>query len=1148
MVKTYRNTHIAFLQFMRISTLVMAIQAVCFTLLWAHNSLGQNINLRLKNAPVKSLFALIEQQADVTFTYNETTLKNVGPVTLSVKNKHLNSILTVLEQTTTLRFERMGSLIAVSATAKLMPAIRSPSAAATQDRHKDSLMTVQGIVTDSLGQPLPGATVRIKGGNRSIVVDENGRFRLSQLNENAVLLVSYTGFKSREFPVNKRSEVTILLTEDVAGLDEAVVIGYGVQRKESLTGAVSTVGAETLENRPVSNLASALQGTTPGLTVTRSSGQPGNEGIRIQMRGATSANGNVNPLLIVDGVSAPISTLQTLNVNDVDNISFLKDAAAAAIYGAQAAGGVILVTTKKGVAGKTTFAYSSLFGADWMLNVPQRMSLLEEANFSNLSAQNAGGSPVYTDAEIQMIKDGIEYYIDPSDTNRYIYLNQKDFVSQTIRDITSMQTHNLSASGGTEKLNFLLSLGTYSKNGAFRVGPDDYNRYNGRINIGVNLSKHISLDSRVAYTKQEVEMPSLNVPALLYQALRLRQRWPIFTPEGRLSGEGSFSANQSYAYLKEGGYHHENENNFDGVFTLRIKELVKGLQLRAIYGAQYNLTDRDLFSRTVELWQRYYPVAYINQTNKFEVTRGTYRTNNLQFLADYAVTLGAGHEFSALAGYQFEDSRMSSVYTSSQNLASNDLPALGLGDDATKTNSQSINTYAYKSYFGRLNYHYQDRYLLELTLRADESSRLAPGLRVKTFPSASVGWNIHKESWYGMSSLFSAVKLRASWGQLGSGLGNIIGNYDFMNMLSRNNNLVLGASEDRAMYFYQSVVPSSSLTWETVQTTNGGLDLGMFGNKLLLSADYYVKYNKNMLTPLQLPGTFGVGTPRTNNGELKSWGWELEVHYRNTAGSDFRYSLGLNVSDNQNKLMNYAGRKVIAAGIVGILEGYPLNSIWGYQTDGYFQSQEEVDNWAFYNANTGVGDIKYVDQNADERINIGRGTVEDHGDLVYLGTDQPRFNFGMNAGFEWRRFDFSFFLQGIGKRTFYATANTINPQVTAPRQPLSIHLDYWSENNRDAAFPRPFRGGQHNYAFSDKWMLNGQYIRLKNIQLGYSLPEKLLQKVSISRVRVYFSGQDLLSVTRLGIFNNLFNPEYLNNVEHQYPFAATASFGLNLTF
>jgi len=1100
-------------------------------------SYAQKITLTKKNASLESIFREIQKQSGYDFFYNSKIIKQAKRVDINVSNASLEEVL-----------EKCFSSQPLTYTLELNTVIIQEKTPPVFMAAQAQVIDVRGTVTDDKGTPLAGATIRVKGSNQATAADRNGVFTINNLKPDAILIVSYTGFIQQEISIGTGSQLSIVLKEDLANLEEVVVVGYGTQRKVNLTGAVSSIDAKSIENRPVSNLATALQGTSPGLVVTRTSGQPGNEDIQVQLRGATSANGNVNPLVIVDGVSAPISILQTLNPNDVKNVTTLKDAAAAAIYGAQAAGGVILVTTKNGTPGKTKIEYSNLFGADWMLNVPQRMSMLDEARFSNLSAKNAGGSPPYTDEDIQRILDGVEYYVDPSDTNKYIYLNQKDFVSQTIRDVTSMQTHNLTASGGTEKLNFLVSLGSYSKNGAFKIGPDAYHRYNGRVNLGAKLTEHISFDSKITYTREKAEMPSLGVPQLLYQALRLRQRWPIFTPEGRLSGEGSFSANQSYAYLKEGGYHNQNNNDFGGVFTLKVADLIKGLQLRAIYGGQYNRSDRDIFSRTVELWQRYFPVAYINQTNKFEVTRGVYNTNNLQFLADYSLSLASKHNFHVLAGYQYEDSRNSSVYTSAQNLASNDLPALGLGDDATKTNSQTINTYAYKSYFGRLNYNYQNRYLFEATIRTDESSRLAPGLRIKTFPSVSAGWNIHQEKWFPAQTFLSSLKLRGSWGQLGSALGNIIGNYDFMNMLSRNNNLVLGSDEERAMYFYQSVVPSSSLTWETVETTNGGLDFGMFNNKLFVSADYYVKFNRNMLTPLQLPVTFGVATPRTNNGELKSWGWEIEANYHNKAGEDFSYTVGFNLSDNQNKLMSYAGRKVISAGIVNILEDYPLRSIWGYETDGYFQTPEEVENAAFYNANTGVGDVKYVDQNNDGRINIGGGTDEDHGDLVYLGNDQPRYNFGITGGFDWKGFDFYFFLQGIGSRTFYATVNTINPQVTAPRQPLAIHNDYWTEDNRDAAFPRPYRGGQHNYVFSDKWMLDGKYIRLKNIQVGYSLPSNLLEKIHIARARIYFSGQDLLTLTNLGIFNNIFNPEYVNNVEFEYPFSATASLGLNITF
>nr|WP_290942312.1 TonB-dependent receptor plug domain-containing protein [Haliscomenobacter sp.] len=320
------------------------------------------------------------------------------------------------------------------------------------------------------------------------------------------MLVSYTGFVTQEVVVGNRTEVDIILVSDARALDEVVVIGYGTQKKENLTGAVSTIDSKSIENRPVSNVANALQGLASGLVITRGTGQPGSEGIGIQIRGATSANGNVEPLVILDGVTVSSFTLQTLNPNDIENISVLKDAAAAAIYGAQAAGGVILITTKKGKSGKTVFDYSNQIGVDWALNVPQRLSLLEEAEYANLARKNAGSGPEYNDQEMQRIRDNIPYVVNPSDTTRYIFYNQEDLISQVVRDYTPMQTHNLSARGGNDKTNFLISLGYYGKQGTFKVGPDRLDRYNLRLNLGTQLTKHLSLDSRIAYTLQQQQI------------------------------------------------------------------------------------------------------------------------------------------------------------------------------------------------------------------------------------------------------------------------------------------------------------------------------------------------------------------------------------------------------------------------------------------------------------------------------------------------------------------------------------------------------------------------------------------------------------------------------------------------------------------
>lgn len=1001
-------------------------------------------------------------------------------------------------------------------------------------------------VTDGANRtPLLGVNIIVKGTKSGGTTNAEGQLRL-KLKETDVLIVSFTGYGTAQETVGERNVIDVALSSKESALGEVVVVGYGTQKKVNLTGAVSTIDAKAIEGRPVSNLASALQGTSPGLIVTRTSGQPGSENVALQIRGATSANGNVDPLVLLDGVTVPISTLQTMNPEDVETMSVLKDAAAAAIYGAQAAGGVILITTKKGKSGKTVFEYSGRYGKSWMQDVPQRMSLLDEATFANLSNKNAGIGPSYDSATLEYIRQGVEYFVNPADTSQYIYLNQKSFVDQLIRDFTTMQTHNISARGGSDKINYMASFGFMDQNGAFKIGPDKLKRYNARVNIGAQLSDYLSMDARMAYSNSDQEASSQPASYLMNMTLRYRQRWPIFTPEGKLSGAGGGSANMAYAYLKEGGYNNYKNNNFDGVVTFKLANLVKGLQARAVLGGQYVRGDRDLFNRTVTTWQRYTPTYYLNTPNSYEVTNDLTTNKNVQLILDYDLHLGKNHDFHVMGGYQFEDYRYSQVYSTARSLASNDIPALNLGDDATKTNSQSISTYANQSYFGRLNYSYASRYLFEATMRVDESSRLAPGLRTKAFPAVSAGWNINKENWFPQSELISALKLRASWGQLGSALASIIGNYDYLNMLARSNALVLGGA--RAMYFYQNVVPSSSLAWETVETTNGGLDMGLFGSKLTVSADYYVKYNRNMLTPQLLPSTFGVNTPRKNNGELKSWGWELEVQHKNKLNENFSYNIGFNLSDNRNKLLHYAGQKVISAGIVNILEGYPLNSIWGYKTNGYFQSADEVHNAAFQNALTGPGDVKYVDINGDKLINVGKATPEDHGDLVYLGTDQPRYTFGITGGFAWKGIDFSFFFQGVGSRTFYPSSEYINPQDAQWNNPMSFQKDYWTENNRNAAFPRPFLGGGHNYLKSDKWVLNGRYVRLKNLQIGYSLPTTFIQRIKISNARVFVTGQDLLTWSDLGVFKGAFSPEYSNEEGYQYPLYSNMSIGLNITF
>lgn len=1017
------------------------------------------------------------------------------------------------------------------------------------------VVNVKGIVYDSgTREGMPGVNVIEKGTTNGVVTDLNGSFTLEVSSSEAIVVFSFIGYIQQEVTVGNQTDLEVMLAENVAELGEVVVVGYGTQQKANLTGAVSTVGKEVLENRPVPSVANALQGTTPGLNVTRSSGQPGSEGLNIQVRGATSANGNVNPLLMVDGVPAPLFTLQTLNPNDIETVTVLKDAAAAAIYGAQAAGGVILVTTKTGKSGKTVFEYSGQIGSEWALNVPDRMTLLQEAEFSNLARANRGLGPEYNDEALQFIRDGVEFVEDPNDPNRWITYNQKSIRDQVLRDYSPMQTHNLSARGGNEKTNYLVSLGYYEKQGVFKVGPDKFDRYNVRVNLGTELSKHLKLDSRISYAQHNTNAPSqgANGYGLLQQVYQARVRFPVFMPDGRLFGGAGSSGNNTYAILSEGGYDKTSRNDFDGVFTATLKDLVKGLQVRAIYGKQFRMYNRNRFARTVNLWNRggEAPAFILNNPNVYEVTNSSTVNTSFQMLADYAITLGEKHKITVLGGFQYEDYRYSSQFSQARSLISNDLPSLNLGDNNTKVTNESISTLATQSIFGRVNYSYMDKYLFEGTLRGDESSKLAPGLRFKVFPSASVGWNMHRENFFHDNLDFiSELKLRASWGRLGSALGNIVGYYDYLSLLSSGSDLVMGADETRTTYFYENSVPSSTLSWETIETVNYGTDMGFWDNKLQLSFDYYIKHNRDMLTPLQLPATFGVGTPRVNNGVLKSWGWETEVRFRNKIGTDFNYTAAFNISDNQNKLVEFSGRNVVGLGNNSIVEGFPLNSIWGYRTAaGYFSSMDQVNGAPFQDNNTGVGDIQYINQNGDDRITQGRGTTDDPGDMVLLGTNQQRYLFGVNAGFNYRSIDFSIFFQGVGQRSFMPNTDMLMPMGQSWFMPMAHHQDYWTPENPNAAFPRPFLQGQHNYRASDRWVLNGAYVRLKNIQLGYSLPQSLLSKVKLSRARVFITGQDILTFTKMGVFDGVFDPENNNAVRADYPFFGTVAAGINLSF
>ncbi|MET7000300.1 SusC/RagA family TonB-linked outer membrane protein [Chitinophaga defluvii] len=1018
---------------------------------------------------------------------------------------------------------------------------------------QDASRTIRGKVVDAeTGQPVIGATVRIQHKNTGTATSQEGLFSIEAVSSD-VLQFTSIGYEVVTIPVKEQNFIAVKLGISKSTLNDVVVVGYGTQKKINMTGAVSTVNSKVIEDRPITTLAGALQGAAAGLVITRTSGQPGAENFGIQIRGATSANGAVSPLVILDGVAASTTVLLTLNPNDVENVTMLKDAAAASIYGAQAAGGVMIVTTKKGKSGKAVFEYSNLFSAQKPLNVPEKLSLLEEMLYVNVSAANSGGNPGYSATDINRVRLGLQYYVDPNDTTRYVNYNSKSQLAEILRNNSAMSTHNFSVKGGTEKTHYLLSLGLFDQNGIFKIGPDKYKRYNARINMGTQITDKITFDARVGFHVTDMVQPTITPDgtwstSLLNVLYRFRNRNPLRTPEGRYN-DNSAAGITSYAILDAGGQIKSMSRNLDGVFTLQSKDLlVKGLDLTIKYGGQYYNNENANFYRTVQTWFRSVPGEKLQDPNSFERSVSTNWNSNVQFLADYDWSFGKDHSFHLLGGYQWNDNRYQYLGASVGSLVSNDLGALALGNNLTRGNWDNVGTSAFQSVFGRFNYVFRDKYLVEATLRADESSRLSPGRRTKVFPAVSAGWKLQNEPWFEViRPVFSEFKIRGSWGRLGSAEGGIIGEYDYIDKLWSGSNVVLGNTETKSSYFYNGAIPSATLTWETLETSNLGVDLGLLKNKLNISFDYYVKHNNNMLIPQQLPVILGINAPVVNGGKLRSWGWEIQLSYADRTAIGIDYSVSFNLSDNQNKLLKYNNNNSVWLGTVSLLEGYPLNTIWGYKTDGYIQNQKDLDNSPFYSSQIGIGDVKYVDQDRNGMLNNGSGIVTKRGDLVYLGTNQPRYSFGWTGSVAWKGIDLQLFLQGVFQNTFLAETDAIHPSTGSWIIPLKMHLDYWTEDNRDAAFPRP-RGGTASYLTSDKWMMNGAYMRLKNIQLGYSLPKQLLEKIHVNRLRLFFSGQDILTWDKLGIFSNTFNPESMNSVGHNYPLFGTYSFGVNVSF
>lgn len=994
-----------------------------------------------------------------------------------------------------------------------------------------------------------------KNTTNGTITDFDGNFNL-QVSKDAVVVFSYIGYKTLEL---KAADVKgiIKMSEDSKTLEEVVVVGYGTQKKVNLSGAVSAIEGDKIAAKPATDVLSALQGEMPGLQVLRSSGEPGAETGGMRVRGFASVN-DVSALVLIDGVEGDLTLL---NPNDIASISVLKDAAACAIYGARAAAGVVLVTTKNGSEGKVKINYNGFFGINLPGNMPERVTAWEEQEMINESRRQANGNPEWSPEQSSWVANP-NFNYRPNSNGRWDYFEATNWVDEGTRDYTTQQSHNVSVSGGKKDLNYLLSAGYYTKNGILKYGPDSNDRYNLRMKINSQINDHITLNLMASYEGKFMEQNPYNTSdsdensgakQILGRLYRVRGRQPIYTPEEdphESPYNGDLQVNP-IDIMKNGGITKKQTETYTGKGELTLKDyFVKGLALKLSASRKSLYYNKIVDKRTLIWYDRtgiedasHVRFKANDPNSKYRKKYNNYK-DNFEAVLTYDFTLGK-HTVNVLAGTSYERFRQDLMDANVKNLSSNDFFSFNYYDSSLAENTSvgdEIQTWAMMSYFGRVNYNFADRYLLEANVRYDGSSRLAPSNRWQAFPSFSAAWRVNEEKWFNVP-VVSNLKVRASWGQLGIGSASDLGLYDYLAVIESADNV--GEKN-----YYQAAMASKSKTWETLTSTNIGIDVGLWDNKLNLTAEYYWKKNDNMLADVQLPHVVGISVPKSNVGTLKVWGWEVEATYRNQ-WKDLSYSIGFNISDSDNKVTSYDGANTIAAGRKKIVEGYPLYSLWGYKTDGFWSSREEYLAYkeahpgyeSFNDAKVSGGDVKYLAQgNPDHTIGQGGGTPDDPGDLVYLGSSNSRYLYGINLGLQWRGFDFAMMFQGVAKRKVLIDAAQLAPFAGTSEMPWSIHRDYWTEDNPDAFWPRLYSGNSFNYNPSDRWVQNAAYIRLKNLSLGYSLP---LKKWGIEKCRIYVAGTDLWEHTNM---LKVFDPEVGNEPSNlYYPFFRTWTFGLNIT-
>lgn len=979
-------------------------------------------------------------------------------------------------------------------------------------------LQVDGKVTDTNGEALIGASVVLKGTSTGTTTDLNGSYSLAiPLVQNQVLIFTYIGFQTVEVNVvENQRRYDVQMAEITTGLEEVVVVGYGIQKKANLTGAVSSLRIDDVKDIPVSNTAGLLQGRMSGVTVSSFSAQPGKEDdVEIKVRGIGTF-GNSNPLLLIDGVEGSMSSVSP---NDIENISVLKDAASASIYGVRAANGVILITTKRGKSGENKLTYNSSYGVQQATVLPKFIDSWQWATLFN-EQSSAEGTPErnYSDAMIQKLKEGT----DPD------YFANTKWIDEIFRT-APIQNHYLSMTGGKDNSSYMASLG-YMKQEGILLGTST-DRTNFRLNADTKFIDMITVGMNTAGSYQKTEEPLVSSYYLFEQARNARPSVPVRYKNGHW---GAYDGNPSFTEPEKNPVYSSTQlantdvYKFDGKIFADV-EPVKNLHFKTSFAYQLNLSDYAGFSPTNLFYKA---DGSVNEGGIITLDETSLRSR--QWINENIITYGfdtSGHMFNFLVGQssQFNGYKHSRVH--GEDFVNNNVRVM----DAAKltTAHGTMAEASLRSFFGRVNYDYQNRYLVELNLRRDESSRIPKKNRVGYFPSISAGWNIAEEAFMQQQNVFNLFKLRASWGKLGN---QDIGYYPFAQTYRVGiNNYVWG--DDKISGAAAVSIANPDIKWETTTSSNIGLDVALYNSKIIFTFDYFDKTTSDIL--LQLPISAIVGAdeaPYVNAAEVNNKGWEASLGYNKRWG-EFSFNANANISHITNKIVSVSGRNDWINGWTINVAGSPIGSYYGYIADGLYTSQGQIEETENLVGNVGLGDIRLVDISGENGVKDNKITDRDR---TTLGNPFPKLTYGLNLSAGYKRFDCTLFFQGIG-----GVDRIIMDYPTAAGGATDTMWNRYATDNPNGTYPRFGNGNYNGLTPSSFWISDASYLRLKNLELGYSFATEMLQKVKIERLRIFISAQNALTFTKI----KNYDPEKYatDDRSYTYPNARTYSVGLNFS-